>query len=176
MPYQTTIEDEQGLVLATLYTTRERYRFADGTTGYVHTVPAWCRGCQRFTLVERLRAPEEIEQFVQEYCGLRRRPLPPVRSSSQREWETIDDQLAAQMLHMAQQWRLALPNRRSAPRCLECGSIDHSQLPDLEWTDHPASIRGRVRVRPDAIHGSMGGRGRLYDTEGRSIPSGDADA
>ena len=71
--------------------------------------------------------------------------------------------------------RLAMSERTSPPRCLECGGTDHAAIPlNFTWVEHPAESGRRVRVKPGFAHVQMRKGGRLYDTEGVLLLDPDA--
>ena len=170
MAFLTIIEDGAARELAELVTTHDRYELPDGSQAFVHADPAWCPCCGRFTLVESLPPPEELERVAREFHELRGdKPWLPPDLCPAEQWAEMGRELLAEGLHRADQWRQALTVRRSPARCLECGGTEFVKIPEKGWLDHPAAPGTRIRVRPSIIHASMGSFGRLYDTEGRRI-------
>ena len=170
MAFITVIEDDRQREIARLVTTHEKYVLPDGTESFIHADPAWCRCCGKFSLVEALRSPEEMERSAREFHAHRMASplLPPDLFPPERSAEMARS-LLAKFLHEAEQWRRALVVRQSAPRCLECGGTEFVKVPSEGWLQHPAVPDTRVRVQPNYIHASMCSMGRLYDTEGRRL-------
>jgi hypothetical protein len=164
------IEDESSTVLAELVTTHDCYELPDQSKCFVHTIAAWCHGCGRFTLVEKLVSPEELEASAREFYEHRERhPLLPRDIFPAERDHQVNLSVLNGLLHEAAQWRLALATRKSPPRCLECGGTNFVPLPETEdWSVHPADPTERVRERT-TCHASMCEPGRLYDAEGRRI-------
>jgi len=134
MSFVTTIYcPTNGLVLAS-FTMHPCYfyQLADGTELPLRVGYAWCHRCERFVEVERLYTLEEIQARIDELDSLH------------------------QVWTAARQWR---ENRKSPPRCLECGSVSAMVVvPEGEDVPHPA---GKCMVR-------IGGGDHTLDA---SIPS-----
>ena len=169
MAFLTRITDDTGQKVATLTSVRHCYLLPDGTQMWIPVIPAWCRGCGAFTMVERLEDPAKIEAAAHDFFRQRQsHPLLPLQTPEFAE--AVNRNVLERSLHDAQQWRLALRDRRSPPRCLICGGIEYTTIPDDGgWCPHPADPARRVRAECFA-HASTEGFGNLYDTEGRRIP------
>jgi hypothetical protein len=146
--YITNIEDDQNRVLAELISTFHQYQFADGSSMYIQTVPAWCRGCQGFVMAEKLADPSEMESQAREFCAAQENsPLMPPEIFSVEKQREMNRELFATFLREAQQWRAALVLRTSPPRCLECGGTDFTTIPDDKtWVPHPGIPGRQVRA------------------------------
>jgi hypothetical protein len=164
-----TIEDDLGQVLARLATQSE-YLLPNGSRMSVSTTPAWCRGCKKFVLAEKLQKPEEMEAGARQFFHDKptgRLPYDVVPKAIQ---DADDEKLLKKFLREAEQWRLALKRRTSPPRCLNCGGCNFDRLPENDdWMPHPLEPGRRVRIGPDGSLVTLSGRGDLYDTEGKRI-------
>jgi hypothetical protein len=172
MAFITKIEDDQHRELAELVNTHHRYRFADGFIMFIATSPAWCRACQAFVLVEKLVDPAEKESRAREFFAMyESEPLFSLNHAPADEKHERNRKWLSESLHEAQRWRIALSERNSPPRCLECGGIDFTTIPeDGKWAPHPRVPGCNVRVPNDEIcHVSRRYAGWFYDTEGRRI-------
>jgi hypothetical protein len=104
------------------------YRLDDGSQITLHSRPVWCNRCDKVTHGEEIESIEEIdkeiarqERLAAEYWrDIARPPLPtPDAPGDRHQRERIAE------LQLRRTWRL---NRRSPPRCIQCGSAEIVQL------------------------------------------------
>jgi hypothetical protein len=170
MAYLTVVKDDRGHELAELVGTHDRYRFVDGSTMFIKTRPAWCRDCRKFVMAEELVSPNELESRAREFSARRtKNRLVPSEIASPAEQDAMNRELLGRFLEEAPQWRAALNDRVSPPRCLECAGTSFVVVPyDESGIAHPADPRQTIRAECNAL-ASRASLGRLYDTEGRRI-------
>lgn len=174
MAWLEKVEDDAGNHLATLATAHDKYQLPDRSEMFIDTEPAWCRGCRRFVLVEKLTSPDELDANARAFAADRRKH--PMKFLPQQMQADITQKLLDEGVAHVKQWRAALSVRVSPPRCLECGGTIHVRLPsNHQWLSDPDIPHPCVRVAEGMSHASMCESGRLYDTEGRRIPGRFAD-
>ena len=124
MAFVITIEEGDQNTIIDLYTTHDAYLLPDGSEMFIRSEAAWCRSCARFTLVERLQQPEEMETRAREYARerLEHPRLTSKFHTKEKQKELVMDGLK-KSIRQARQWQLALLNRQSKPRCLECAGV-----------------------------------------------------
>jgi hypothetical protein len=174
MAFIETIKDDNGNTIADLVGCHDKYRFPDGSTMFVNTSPAWCRQCRTFVMVEELKSPDEMEANAREFAAERmKNPLLPTEIMPLSQSQQMYREMLEESLRAAQQWRLALRQRVSQPRCLECADTRFILIPrDGSWIRHPASASRQIRVETGVIRVSLSSVGRLYDSNGLCIAGG----
>jgi len=172
MAFITEIKDDTGCTLARLAGVHDRYQFTDGSTMFIDTRAAWCPQCRAFVLVEKLTSADELEIRVREFAADREKtPLLPFDIISEAEQRKMYRDLLEKGLIEARQWRAALRNRLSPPRCLECAGTSFILLAtDESWIVHPGDSRRMIHTDSGIIHAELSSVGRLYDTEGNVHP------
>jgi hypothetical protein len=170
MAYLTVIIDDRGRELARLVGTHDRYRFADGSTMFVHTRPAWCHDCRAFAMAEELISPDDLEAQARAFFAMRtKNRLLPATIVTPTEQDAMHRKLLEKFLEEARQWRVALRDRVSPARCLECAGTNYVVVPsDESGIAYPADPHRTIRAECNS-HVSMASRGRLNDTEGRYL-------
>ena len=106
------------------------YRLPDGTKLPVLQQAAWCPNCQAFALAEDVPSIESLEAEI--------RGLEASDPNLLQKWAfvsngaPIENRMAE--LRKRVEWRWA---RRSPPRCLPCGSVGVTPVPDSAEFAHP---------------------------------------
>lgn len=155
---------------------RHYYRLDDAIEFPIKIGYAWCHKCERFVECEDLYSVAELQENVDRLVARK------------DQWESIDAEHIARRKELglefpqhllqknlfeawsaAVQWRA---NRRSPPRCLECGSFFAlKSLPRSETVPHPCGT-GTVEL-------SLGGHASiasaperiLFNSEGIRLPA-----
>lgn len=108
------------------------YRLADGSKLHIRQQSAWCRACQRFVVAEEVPSIEALEEEIARFHAADPHTL--------KMWEfvsngaPVEERVVELLRYVA--WR---KERRSPPRCLECGAVDPVTIPESGEFAHPAT-------------------------------------
>jgi hypothetical protein len=119
------------------------YRLDDGVVFPVDVAYAWCHRCERFVECKRLYSTDEIQRRIDELVATKENWAEQDARAAERfaQWGgDLRDDLKREACY--KRWVAALAwrqNRKSPPRCLECGSFFAiTILPDSKEVPHPA--------------------------------------
>lgn len=108
------------------------YRLSDGTMLDVDQEPAWCPACDRFVIAERIPQLNELHEEIGRFRGSDFETL--------QRWAFVSNdapvETRIQELSRRVGWRR---ERKSPPRCLECGDIGIVPIPLTDEFDHPGT-------------------------------------
>jgi hypothetical protein len=108
------------------------YHLVDGSKLPIPQQPAWCPACGRFVIAEELPTIEVLEAEIARYRS--------DEADTLQKWAFISNgtpiqQRVVELLRYVE-WR---KERRSPPRCLECGAISPFPIPVSGEFSHPAT-------------------------------------
>lgn len=142
------------------------YELPDGNTAVVTSAPAWCTDCATTVDAEQFSSVDDIKRELESFES-----DGPAAQSFLKQASRLTDPGALLAFHIDSlrasfKWRSL---RRSAPRCLRCGShriayLDREPGVDLSTLRHP-SCGGMLRLSGFA-HASLPLRSRMYSVEG----------
>jgi hypothetical protein len=114
------------------------YVMADGQTTLLLTQPVWCRNCMRITQGELLGPASDWDQKIVELQN-------EIKDNLSRGFGNGDSGPEKRLANYINQRRLRM-ERKSPPRCIECGSADCVVFPQGQEVPSPKG-HGRVVVR-----------------------------
>jgi hypothetical protein len=163
------------------------YSLPDGRYAFIDRTIAWCDGCDDFVPAEHIPDVEELEEKLDKksreleseqhrlrqpiehraFFGLIRKQIWP---DAKDVWVYEREVARAQA---SLDWRKI---RKSAPKCLLCGSpiVQQKELWDREtrqWAEgitHPG-CGGKIRIEDSGYQIALGTKHRVYDTDGDFI-------
>ena len=159
------------------------YRAGHSRTIRIERDLGWCRSCAEFRAVEvlpsRLRLEAELEAQQNELRDAERKASARVFSKLFRSVAARDERIIAanrarvDAAAAGLEWRDA---RRSAPKCLECGSSDIDHVGAIGSAPEPHQIAlkhpgcgGNLVVTTPEVRINIRTEDRLYDAEGRLL-------
>src|SRR5262249_30549947 len=106
------------------------YRLDDGTKLDILQQPAWCPACARFVIAELIPSAEEFEAEISKYRS--------ADGDTLQMWAFVSNgasvgERIAELTRRIEWGR----ERRSPPRCLECGGLGSVPIPATGGFFHP---------------------------------------
>lgn len=138
------------------------YRFPDGCELCLEVQYAWCHQCEQFVEAERLYTQQQIQQQINNLSAVRH-AWSQTDSVAIERWKYLEYPLSdfRTSSQAYEGWKTALTwckQRKSPPRCLECGSFTAVvMLPYGEEIAHPFGEGVIIVTGDDTLGGGIGG-------------------